>query len=239
MKLIAANFKCNLTRQATHKYLTDLDSLLQDIQSPLQIFPNASALLDNNFQHLRIGAQNATPALNGAFTGEIGLEQLKEFGIESILIGHSERRTLFCEDQKMLAQKFDYFAKEGFKIFYCVGESLEVRESGRVEEFLHNQFVGIDSGYENLVVAYEPIWAIGTGVSASIQDIDKTHAYLKTVTNSPLLYGGSVNAKNASEILALENVSGVLIGSASLQKEQFLDIISAGRNTSAKNIQSK
>lgn len=231
-KIIAANFKCNLTRAQTKSYIESLDSTLAgdfkaDSKEKVRVvvFPNQSALLENKFHTLTIGVQNATNAQNGAFTGEIGLEQLAEFGINTILIGHSERRSLFCENQKSVAQKFAFFKEKNFTIFYCIGESLEVRQSGKVAEFLQSQFEGIDVKYENLIIAYEPIWAIGTGVSASLEEIQDTHKVLRGFSSAPLLYGGSVNEKNAKDILSLPNVDGVLVGSASLEKEKFLQII--------------
>ncbi|RDU57183.1 triose-phosphate isomerase [Helicobacter sp. MIT 00-7814] len=231
-KIIAANFKCNLTRAQTKSYVENLDSTLtgdfktdSKAKARVVVFPNQSALLENKFRTLTIGAQNAINAQNGAFTGEIGLEQLAEFGINTILIGHSERRSLFGENQKSVAQKFAFFKEQNFSIFYCIGESLEVRQNGKVAEFLQSQFEGIDVKYKNLIIAYEPIWAIGTGVSASLKEIQDTHEILRNLSSAPLLYGGSVNEKNAREILSLPNVDGVLVGSASLEREKFLQII--------------
>lgn len=227
MAIFAANFKCNLTRGQTQTYLTDLDSYASKnhTKDDIFVFPNQAALLPNAYACVRVGVQNAYCAENGGFTGEIGTQQLKEFGIDSIIIGHSERRTIFGESQAFIAQKFAYFAKAGFTIIYCIGEDLGVRQSGGVEKFLREEFVGIDTQYENLIVAYEPIWAIGTGVSAKLEDIAQTHEFLRGFLDSALLYGGSVNETNAGEILRVPNVDGVLVGSASLEISRFCKII--------------
>ncbi len=235
LPIIAANFKANLTRAEVQIYAKELESLLTHIKSntkaspQVDIFPSASALLNDDFTHFQIGAQNAYFALNGGFTGEIGLSQLTEFHISRILIGHSERRTLFSESQEFINKKFQFYKAAGFCIYYCIGEPLEVRQRGEnaLKDFLSAQLSGIDVSYPQLIIAYEPIWAIGTGVSATMEQIQATHNMLSTLTPAPLLYGGSVNGTNAGEILALQNVSGVLVGSASLKIESFREIIHA------------
>jgi triosephosphate isomerase len=228
--IFAANFKTNHTRQSTKTYLDALSHKLTDKKTDdrVFVFPPATALgcFEGDFT---IGAQNAYPARNGAFTGEIGVEQMEEFGIRTILIGHSERREYMKEDQQTVAAKYAYFMEEGFEIIYCIGEPLEVREAGdhAVADFLLAQFKGIDLSYEKLIVAYEPIWAIGTGRSATTEEIASTHAMLKKHMNKPLLYGGSVKPANIKEITAIEGVDGVLVGSASLDVEGFSQMIFA------------
>ncbi len=230
MKIIAANFKTNHTRKSTKDFITDVDSYLQNesISSDVFIFPPATAL--DSFDvasNLNIGAQNAYYVKNGSFTGEIGTEQLDEFGIKTILIGHSERRHVLGETQKDIALKFNYYKALGYKIIYCVGEPLEVKESGLTETlgYIWEQFDGIDLSYENLVIAYEPVWAIGTGVSATIEDIATIHKKLKKKINQPLLYGGSVKLCSLQDILEVPNVDGVLVGTASWIKEDFIKMI--------------
>ncbi|PAF47746.1 triose-phosphate isomerase [Helicobacter sp. 12S02634-8] len=229
-KIIAANFKANLTRASTEAYLKTLQSKLTP-QDGVQvyIFPALSNLMSSPCGMITIGTQNAYPAYNGAFTGEIGLEILQELGITTIIIGHSERRNLLAETQEICAKKFAFFAQKGFEIFYCIGENLSVREKGldAVEKFIHAQLEGIDTTYDKLILAYEPIWAIGTGVSASLEQISQTHQIIKNQAKAPLLYGGSVNPQNAKEILALDEVDGVLVGSAALTLENFYPIIQA------------
>jgi triosephosphate isomerase len=228
--IFAANFKMNHTRATTKAYLDTLAQKLVSKHSEdrVFVFPPATAL-DVYEGGLTIGAQNAYMAENGAYTGEIGLEQLEEFGIRTILIGHSERRDILGEEQALVAEKFSFFKAQGFEIIYCIGESLEIREKGdeAVMSHLLSQFEGIDLSYEKLIIAYEPIWAIGTGRSATTEEIASTHAMLKKHMERPLLYGGSVKPANIKEITAIEGVDGVLVGSASLDVESFSQMIFA------------
>lgn len=223
--IFAANFKTNHTRVTTKEYLFTLESLIGGSSDEFYVFPPMSALRRYNGR-ITVGSQNAYPTKNGAFTGEIGLEQLEEFEIKTILIGHSERRIVLGESQDFIAKKFDFFKTHGFKIIYCIGEPLEVREGGEenVIEFLAAQFEDIDTSYENLIVAYEPVWAIGTGVSATNIQIASTHHAIKKICDKPLLYGGSVNNANIKDILSTKNVDGVLVGSASLDAQNFFSL---------------
>jgi triosephosphate isomerase len=226
--IYAANFKTNHTRKSTENYIEDLQRKLIDknIEDRVFIFPPLTAL--NTYEgDFTIGVQNAYPVENGAFTGEVGIEQLSEFNINTILIGHSERRDILGESQEDVAKKFSFFKEQGFEIIYCIGESLEIREQGieAVMEHLISQFEGIDTTYEKLMVAYEPIWAIGTGRTASVEEITATHDALKKVVDKPLLYGGSVKGANIAEISAIDNVDGVLVGGASLKTETFLELV--------------
>ena len=230
MMIYAANFKTNHTRQSTREYLGKLQTKLLLENNPndkVYIFPPLTALDDYESADFTVGVQNAYPVENGAYTGEIGLEQLAEFNINTILIGHSERRDILNESQEEVAKKFAFFKEHNFEIIYCIGESLEIREQGieAVMEHLVSQFEGIDTSYENFVVAYEPIWAIGTGRVASVEEITQTHNALKKVVQKPLLYGGSVKGANIAQIAAIENVDGVLVGGASLKPETFLELV--------------
>jgi len=226
--IFAANFKMNHTRASTKIYLDALNQKLASKRSEdrVFVFPPATAL-DCYEGDFTVGAQNAYMAKNGAFTGEIGLDQLDEFGIKTILIGHSERRDILGEDQKLIAEKFSYFKSQDFEIVYCIGEALEVREAGEEAVIAHlvSQFEGIDLDYEKLIVAYEPIWAIGTGRSATTEEISSTHTALKQHFDRPLLYGGSVKPANIKEIIGIDGVDGVLVGSASLEVESFAEMI--------------
>ena len=226
--IFAANFKTNHTRASTETYIEALKEklLAKKPEDQVYIFPPATAL--NSYEgDFTLGAQNAYPAKNGAYTGEIGTEQLQEFGIRTILIGHSERREHLGESQEIVAQKFAFFKDQGYEIIYCIGEPLEIREEGdeAVMEYLLAQFDGIDISYENLIIAYEPIWAIGTGRSATVEEIASTHTSLKQTVQKPLLYGGSVKLENIKEITDIRGVDGVLVGSASLDAENFSKMI--------------
>jgi len=227
--IYAANFKTNHTRQSTQQYIEALNEKLRakKPEDKVYIFPPATAL-DMYEGDLTVGTQNAYPAHNGAYTGEIGLEQLDEFDIKTILIGHSERREYMIETQEKVADKFAFFQEHGFEIIYCIGEPLEIREKGfeAVMQYLLAQFNGIDINYENLIVAYEPIWAIGTGRSATVEEISTTHRALKKAINDkPLLYGGSAKPANIKEIISIAGVDGVLVGSASLDAGSFSEMV--------------
>ena len=220
--IVAANFKMHKTRNQTQEYLNELKKIKFN-GVKVALFPPASALMEDKI----VGAQNAYPAINGAYTGEIGLEQLNEFNIKRVLIGHSERRHILNESQKFIAEKFNFYKNEGFEIFYCIGEPLEIRKKGieAVVEYLKSQIEGVDLEYEKLIVAYEPVWAIGTGESASIEKIKETHEEIRKFTSKPILYGGSVKLNNIKEIIEIENVDGVLVGGASLDVETFKKMI--------------
>ncbi len=227
---IVANFKTNHTCKSTKEYLQSLENFLEKhkTSSQIEVFPPfTSFTCKENYLHVKIGAQNFYPVKNGSVTGEIGLEQLNEFNINSVLIGHSERRMLLEENQEIISDKYNFAKENNLEIIYCIGEPLEIREKGIsfILEYLFGQFDGIDTNYENVVVAYEPIWAIGTGKSATTKDIEEALNALKKKIKVPLLYGGSVNVKNASSIVSLKNCDGVLIGSASLEVQNFCKII--------------
>ena len=225
--IIAANFKMHKTGSETKEYLNKLKTI--DFNGvKVAVFPPFTALMEDEL----IGVQNAYPEINGAYTGEIGLEQLNEFNIKRVLIGHSERRHIIGESQEFIAKKFNFYKNCGFEIFYCIGEPLEIRKKGieAVVEYLKSQIEGIDLGYEKLIVAYEPVWAIGTGVSASLEEIRETHKEIRKLTSKPILYGGSVKLNNIKEIIEIENVEGVLVGSASLDVNTFKEMIEIAKD---------
>ena len=229
--IYAANFKTNHTRKSTENYVEELNVKLRakNPEDKVYIFPPATAL-DSYEGDFTLGVQNAYPTHNGAYTGEIGVEQLDEFGIKTILIGHSERREHLLESQEAVAKKFAFFQENDFEIIYCIGEPLAIREKGfeSVMQYLLAQFEGIDITYENLIVAYEPIWAIGTGRSATVEEISTTHRALKkAIDNKPLLYGGSAKPANIKEIVSIAGVDGVLVGSASLDASSFSQMVLA------------
>ena len=226
--ILAANFKTNHTRESTKEYIEKLNSFLESkkINIDVFIFPPFTAL-DRFETKATIGVQNAYPAVKGSFTGEIGLEQLNEFDIDTIIIGHSERRHILGENQEFIAKKFQFFKEQKFTIFYCIGETLEVRESSRelIFSYLEMQLENIDLNYENLIIAYEPVWAIGTGKSATKEDIEEVLEFLRKKTKAPLLYGGSVKPANIKEIVSIPNCNGALIGTASWNVDSFCEMI--------------
>jgi len=222
--IIASNFKTNHTRASARAFVEALGAPKCEVR----VFMPFTAL--DNFEtncQIKMGAQNFYPVQSGSFTGEIGAEQLEEFGIQSVLIGHSERRHILQEPTTLIRQKFAFAVVKNWEIVYCIGEPKEVREEGfeAVKAYLETQLEGIDMAYERLIVAYEPVWAIGTGLSASVEQIQETHQYIKTRLSAPLLYGGSVNANNVASIVGVKECDGALIGSASWKKEAFLEIL--------------
>ena len=219
-----ANLKCNHTRASFKEYAQILDANLS-ANDDVTVFPPFSAL-DLAAHKFKLGAQNFYPCESGAHTGEIGKAMLDEFGVKSVLIGHSERREL-GESEELLRAKFDFAAKAGWQIVYCIGENLSVNEAGGTKEFLARQLKNIDLGYERLLIAYEPIWAIGTGKSASAEQIEEILNFIREQTSAPLLYGGSVNAANIGGIAGIANCDGVLVGTASWDASGFLELISA------------
>ena len=219
-----ANLKCNHTRASFKEYAQILDANLS-ANNDVTVFPPFSAL-DIAAHKFKLGAQNFYPCESGAHTGEIGKAMLDEFGVKSVLIGHSERREL-GESEELLRAKFDFAAKAGWQIVYCIGENLSVNKSGATKEFLSRQLENIDLGYERLLIAYEPISAIGTGKSASAEQIEEILNFIREQTSAPLLYGGSVNAANIGGIASITSCDGVLVGTASWDASGFLELISA------------
>ena len=224
--ILAANFKMNHTRASTRTYLERLNCIEKPQGVDIYVFPPFTAL-DRYESIATIGAQNAYCAESGSYTGEIGLAQLREFGIETLILGHSERRHIFGESQELIAKKFAFYKEQGFTIFYCIGETLAVKEQGEeaIQNYLQEQLEGIDTSYDKLVIAYEPVWAIGTGKSATPADIEQVLSFLATRTSASLLYGGSVKPANIAEILSIPGCQGALIGTASWDVESFIDMI--------------
>ncbi len=191
---------------------------------------------------LKIGAQNLNVNASGAFTGEVSADMLKDFGAEYVVVGHSERRSLYGESDEIVAEKVQVALDNGLTPLFCVGELLEEREAGNTEAVVARQVnavikrVGIEA-FKNIIIAYEPVWAIGTGVTATPQQAQDTHAYIRELLaqsdadiaqSTPILYGGSMNPSNADELIACEDIDGGLIGGASLKPNDFLRICKAG-----------
>ena len=230
MAIIASNFKTNHTRKSTALFVNEVNDYLKsnEIKNEVYVFPTATSLdLFDTVSNFSIGAQNAYATASGSFTGEIGTVQLDEFEIKTILIGHSERRHILGETQAQIAAKYEFYKNLGYKIIYCVGEPLVVYNFGlkKTLEYIYEQFIGIDTNYENLILAYEPVWAIGTGLTATTEDIQNVHNSIKEKISKPLLYGGSVKVENVREICQIPNVDGALIGTASWKKEDFIQIL--------------
>ena len=173
------------------------------------------------------GAQNLSEHAQGAYTGEVSAAMLAEFGCRYVLVGHSERRQLYGETDAQAAAKFAAVKKAGMTPILCVGETLAERDAGQTEAVVARQLAAVD--FKDAVLAYEPVWAIGTGRNATPEQAQAVHAFLrrKVSSDTPILYGGSVKPQNAAAIFAMPDVDGGLIGGASLVAKDFLDIVKA------------
>ena len=170
-----------------------------------------------------IFAQNVHWADEGAFTGEVSTRILLELGVQGAIVGHSERRQYFGETDETVGMRTEHALEAGLRVIACVGESEEERERDETEDVLRRQ-VAVLKAHENLVVAYEPVWAIGTGKTATPEIAQEAHAFIKSLLDVPVLYGGSVKPENAEELLAQGHVDGALVGGASLEVESFTAI---------------
>ena len=175
---------------------------------------------------IAVAAQNVHWEPEGAFTGEISVSMLRELGVYGTIVGHSERRQLFGETDDTTAERARAALAGGLFVIACVGETEEERERGETEAVLRRQVSAFEAD-ENLVVAYEPVWAIGTGKTATPEMAQEAHAFVKTLLDVPVLYGGSVKPENAAELLAQLDVDGALVGGASLDVESFAAICEA------------
>jgi len=165
-------------------------------------------------------AQNVHWASEGAFTGEVSAEMLLDLGVKGSIVGHSERRQHFCETDETAWSRAEHALEAGLRVIYCVGEQEEEREAGHMEEVLRRQVSALQPR-EGLVVAYEPVWAIGTGRTATAEQAQDAHAFIKSLVKVQVLYGGSVKPENAEELLSQPDVDGALVGGASLEVESF------------------
>jgi len=244
--IIAGNWKMNGSRSSIKELLEGIKAGMGDVKSAdVAVCAPAIYLADVSEQlsgsKVAWGGQNLSTEAKGAFTGEISADMLLDFKCEYAIVGHSERRTLYGETDELVASKFEVARKAGLKPILCIGESLEERESGVTIDVCARQINAVieKSGVEALtdgVIAYEPIWAIGTGVTATPEQAQETHAAIRkmiaeknaTVAEQVRIqYGGSMNAGNAAELLAMEDIDGGLIGGASLKAEDFLAICKA------------
>jgi len=187
-------------------------------------YPSLAAAVDAG---LTAYAQNVHWAREGAFTGEASAPMLNELGVQGAIIGHSERRRLFGETDETVARRTVAALEHGLGVIACVGESGEERQAGQTELILHVQVEAIRDAvgpHERLVIAYEPVWAIGTGQTATPKQAQEAHAFIKSLVDVPVLYGGSVKPENADEILSEPDVDGALVGGASLEVDSFTAI---------------
>jgi triosephosphate isomerase len=245
-KIIAGNWKMNKTISETEELLTELAAKLPDTDAQVLVAPafvnlvDAVRTLDGSV--IGVVAQNMHFAENGAFTGEVSAEMLLGIKVSTVILGHSERRAYFGEDDELLQKKVATAVGKEMRIIFCFGEELQERKAGThfevVKRQLANALFSLDkTSWTQLVLAYEPVWAIGTGETASPEQAQEMHAFIrKTIAeaydkevaeNVTILYGGSVKPENAGEIFSKPDVDGGLIGGASLVAEDFIAIIEA------------
>jgi len=180
----------------------------------------AAAVAAVNGSNVRVGAQNIAWAKEGAYTGEISAPLLLELGVAGSLVGHSERRQYFGETDETVAMRARAALEAGLRVIACVGETQDEREAGETQDVLRRQLSVLEP-HPDLVLAYEPVWAIGTGLTATPEQAQEAHAFIKSLLEAPVLYGGSVKPDNAAALLAQPDVDGALVGGASLDVESF------------------
>lgn len=242
-KIVAGNWKMNGCAKDIIELTNHLNQLIPTVtESTTVVFPPAiyiplvNQILENS--SIKIGAQNIYPQDSGAYTGEISVPMIKEYNCHYVLVGHSERRHLFHEDENFVAQKFHHVKDHGMIPILCVGETLFERENGQTEQVIAKQLLAVSekSGtcFSDCIIAYEPVWAIGTGKTASPDQAQEVHQFIRTlvaeINNSDakhlsVLYGGSVNENNARALFAMPDIDGGLVGGASLNAKQFLEIV--------------
>jgi triosephosphate isomerase len=222
--LIAGNWKMFKTPSETEAFCNAFEP---PPGVDVVICPPYTSLREAVASGLTIYAQNVHWAAEGAFTGEISASMLMELGVRGSLVGHSERRQLFGESDETVARRTSAALDAGLSVIACVGESEEEREAGQTELVLRLQVESIRDAVgprERLLIAYEPVWAIGTGKNATPEQADDAHAFIKDLVDVAVLYGGSVKPENAEELLSQSHVDGALVGGASLEVESFTAI---------------
>ncbi len=247
-KIVAGNWKMNKNLQEGVALATELNETLKADK------PNCDVIICTPFIHLAtvsgiidhkvigLGAENCADKASGAYTGEVSAEMVKSTGAEYVILGHSERREYYHETPEILKEKVDLALANGLKVIFCIGESLAQREANEQNavvkaELEESVFHLSAEAFSNIVIAYEPIWAIGTGKTATSDQAEEIHAYIRSIIagkygeevaeNTSILYGGSCKASNAPELFAKKDIDGGLIGGASLKAADFKGIIDA------------
>ena len=247
-KIVAGNWKMNKNLQEGIALATELNDILKADK------PNCDVVICTPFIHLAsvagiidqsvigLGAENCADKASGAYTGEVSAEMVKSTGAGYVILGHSERRAYYGETAEILKETINLALANGLKVIFCIGEVLEERESGKQNEVVEAQLAGslfdlTAEQFANIILAYEPVWAIGTGKTATAEQAEEMHAFIRGVIagkfgaeaaeNVSILYGGSCKPSNAKEIFSKENVDGGLIGGAALKAADFKGIIDA------------
>ncbi len=244
--IVAGNWKMNASKETVNTLVMGILSGMSDVESkvivcaPSPYMSQVEALITHS--QLNLGAQDLNVNASGAFTGEVSADMIKDFGAQYVIVGHSERRSMYGETDEIVANKVQAALDNGLTPLFCIGETLDEREAGNMESVVSRQIQavidlsGIDA-FKNIIIAYEPVWAIGTGVTATPQQAQDAHAFIRSMLaknnadvaqSTPILYGGSMNPGNAVELIGCEDIDGGLIGGASLKAEDFLQICKAG-----------
>lgn len=245
--LVAGNWKMNGSRASAEALVNGIKAGMNEISGvgvavcvPYVFLADVQTLVDGT--DIILGAEDCATETSGAYTGEIAAAMLPEFGCTHVIVGHSERRSLYGESDEVVATKFARVQEAGMTPIFCVGESLEEREQGITEEVVGRQMDAVINAsgvaaLANAVVAYEPVWAIGTGMTATPEQAQQVHAFIRgrvaaldsdVAAGLKILYGGSMKPSNAVELIGQDDVDGGLIGGASLQADDFLAICRAG-----------
>ena len=244
--IVAGNWKMNASKESVNTLIEGILSGMNETSSevivcaPFPYLSQVESLIQGS--SLMLGAQNLNVNSAGAYTGEVSADMIKDFGAQHVIVGHSERRSLYAETNAIVAEKTKTAIDAGLTPLLCVGESLEDRESGNTEAIVEEQInavidlIGIES-FDQVIIAYEPVWAIGTGLTATPEQAQAVHLFIrnlladsseKIAQRTPILYGGSMNAGNASDLISCSDIDGGLIGGAALKAEDFLQICKAG-----------
>lgn len=251
-KLVAGNWKMNKNLQEGIELTSEIINMVRDevignvevVICPPFIALSSLINLTQGQKNIEIGAQNCHQELSGAYTGEVSAAMLKSIGCQWTILGHSERRQYFGETNQLLAQKVNTALSQSLKVMYCCGETIEQRNNNEHFNIIENQ---VSEGLfhlsaevmKNMVIAYEPVWAIGTGVTASTEQAQEIHAFIRdllvekygneTAQSLRILYGGSVKPDNAVELFSQKDIDGGLIGGAALQSRSFTEIVKAAQ----------
>jgi triosephosphate isomerase len=245
---LAGNWKMHKTVSEAVDLARELTSRLADSDNKLMVAPPFTALgavgATLKGSGILLGAQNMGPERSGAHTGEVSVVMLKDLGVDVVILGHSERRHTYLEDDELINRKVFLGLDEGVEVILCVGETLDEREAGQVETVVRTQLTGGLAGVAagqlgRLTIAYEPVWAIGTGRTATPGDADAVHAFIRrwfataygaeAAESLVIQYGGSVKPDNVADLMGMENIDGALVGGASLKAETFVPIAAYNR----------
>ena len=247
-KIVAGNWKMNLDLTEAAEWLAEVDAGLRNDKCDVLVFPSFILIGDlmdmYEGEQILFGAQNCSNMDSGAYTGEVSAAQLASVGVEYVIVGHSERREHFGETNQMLKEKIQRALKNDITPIFCCGEPLEVRNDNKQQEYVKKQLDESLLGFSTaamaeIIIAYEPVWAIGTGLNATPEQAQEMHAFIRSqvaakyskdiADRTQILYGGSCKPANAKELFSCPDVDGGLIGGASLNAKDFLKIIDAAK----------